>query len=417
MARRARPSRSVGSSRSRVTPRIVAHNARFDLAFLDREVERLTGRRIAAPVVDTVWLARRLLGERTRRVGLASLAHFFGVPTEPCHRALPDAQATAEILVVLIGLAQERGARTLADLVELAAPRARRLHAKRSLVAGAPPRPGVYVFRGAGRARRSTSGAPATSARGCARTSPAAVSDRRSRRRSGRSSASSGRRPAPSSRPRSRSCGCCASCGRPRTPGARGPTGTSTSAAAAGGGSVATEPTALGPLTSRRRARRARRALDGHEADDVEAALPVLRERLRRLGRELRFEDAARLRDRLAALEQVVGRARRARAAPGAARVRRRPGAEPGLRPGVRHRRRAGRGDATLPRGGGRDASRPPRSSARLSAQPRLAGARGRRRAAGSSPRSSGGRRRSSAWARSRGRRDRALADGVALAA
>ena len=88
---------------------VVAHNARFDLAFLDREVELLTGRRIASPVVDTVWLARRLLGERTRRVGLASLAHFFGVPTEPCHRALPDARATAEILVVLVGLAQERG--------------------------------------------------------------------------------------------------------------------------------------------------------------------------------------------------------------------------------------------------------------------------------------------------------------------
>lgn len=97
-----------------------------------------------------MWLARRLLGERTRRVGLAALAHFFGVPTEPCHRALPDARATAEILLILVGLAQERGATTLADLVELAAPRARRLHAKRSLVAGAPPRPGVYVFRGGG---------------------------------------------------------------------------------------------------------------------------------------------------------------------------------------------------------------------------------------------------------------------------
>ena len=127
---------------------LVAHNARFDLAFLDREVELLTGRRIAAPVVDTVWLAKRLLGERTKRFGLATLAHFFGVSTAPCHRALPDAQATAEILVRLLGLAQERGARTLADLVELAAPRARRLHVKRSLVAGAPPRPGVYVFRG-----------------------------------------------------------------------------------------------------------------------------------------------------------------------------------------------------------------------------------------------------------------------------
>ena len=51
---------------------LVAHNARFDLAFLEREVERLTGMRVAAPVVDTVWLARRLLGDRIRRVGLAS---------------------------------------------------------------------------------------------------------------------------------------------------------------------------------------------------------------------------------------------------------------------------------------------------------------------------------------------------------
>ena len=89
---------------------LVAHNARFDLAFLDRETERLTGARLAAPVVDTVGLARRLLAGRTSRAGLASLAQFFGTAATPCHRALPDAQATAEILLMLIGLAQERGA-------------------------------------------------------------------------------------------------------------------------------------------------------------------------------------------------------------------------------------------------------------------------------------------------------------------
>src|SRR6266550_4558546 len=33
---------------------LVAHNARFDLAFIDRETERLTGGRLAGPVVDTV---------------------------------------------------------------------------------------------------------------------------------------------------------------------------------------------------------------------------------------------------------------------------------------------------------------------------------------------------------------------------
>src|SRR5215208_2973587 len=126
---------------------IVAHNARFDLAFLDREVDRLTGLRIAGPVVDTVWLARRLLAGRTSRCSLAALAHFFGTATRPCHRALPDAEATAEILLALIGLAQERGARTVAELCDLATPQTRRVHAKRRLVHGAPQRPGVYFFR------------------------------------------------------------------------------------------------------------------------------------------------------------------------------------------------------------------------------------------------------------------------------
>jgi DNA polymerase III epsilon subunit family exonuclease len=129
---------------------LVAHNARFDLAFLDREVERLTGRRVAAPVVDTVGLARRLLAGRVSRASLASLSHFFGTSVRPCHRALPDAQATAEVLIGLLGVAQERGAETIADLCRLAAPRRRRVYDKRSLAFGAPSRPGVYLFRGAG---------------------------------------------------------------------------------------------------------------------------------------------------------------------------------------------------------------------------------------------------------------------------
>jgi DNA polymerase III epsilon subunit family exonuclease len=284
---------------------IVAHNARFDLAFLDREVEQLTGRRIAAPVVDTVWLARRLLGERTRRVGLAALAHFFGVATEPCHRALPDARATAEILLVLVGLAQERGARTLADLVELAAPRARRLHVKRSLVSGAPPRPGIYVFHGTGglvlyvgrardlraRLRSYFSGGrqrPAVEAalgalervewRETGSELEAALEELRLLRELRPPANARGTRPDRHVYLRRR--------------GTRW--------------GVSDEPTPFGPLPGRSLARTAARALDGHESDDVEAALPELRDRLRRLGRELRFEDAARTRDRLRALEEAA---------------------------------------------------------------------------------------------------------------
>src|SRR6266849_9491474 len=125
---------------------LVAHNARFDLAFLDRETERLTGARIASPVVDTVPLARRLLAGRVPRASLAQLSYFLGTSVQPCHRALPDAQATAEVLLALIGLAQERGARTVSELVALAATRTRRVWDKRQLAFGAPPRPGVYLF-------------------------------------------------------------------------------------------------------------------------------------------------------------------------------------------------------------------------------------------------------------------------------
>jgi DNA polymerase-3 subunit epsilon len=284
---------------------LVAHNARFDLGFLDREVELLTGRRIAAPVVDTVWLAKRLLAERTGSFGLAALSHFFGVSTVPCHRALPDAQATAEILVRLLGLAQERGARTLADLVELAAPRARRLHAKRSLVAGAPPRPGVYVFRGreglplyVGRARSLRARLRSYFAGGRQRPAveaalvalervewtetgselEAALEELRLLRDLRPPANARGTRPDRHVYLRLR---------RERW-------------------TVTEEPGPHGPIASRSVARRAAQALAGHAGDDPAACLEQLRGRVRRLAADQRFEDAARARDRVAALERVV---------------------------------------------------------------------------------------------------------------
>src|SRR6478672_10489404 len=90
---------------------LVAHNAQFDQRFLEQHLLALYGRRLSEPPLCTAALARRLLEGRLRRVGLASLANFFGVATAPCHRALPDAEATAQVLVRLIGLSQELGAR------------------------------------------------------------------------------------------------------------------------------------------------------------------------------------------------------------------------------------------------------------------------------------------------------------------
>ena len=286
---------------------LTAHNARFDMAFLEREVERLTGRRVAAPVVDTVWLARRLLQRRSERFSLASLAHFFGTSTSPCHRALPDALATAEILVSLLGLAQERGARTLADILELAAPRARKLHLKRSLIAGAPTGPGVYLFRD----RNQT-----VLYIGKAR-------DLRARLRSYFSG--SRQRPAVEAalgaleRVEWRQLGseleaaleelCLIRELRPPA-NARGGRPDRYAYLTQRGDRwvVVSEPGPHGPIASRNRARLVARALDGFEGDDPADAVSALHAKLRRLARDLRFEDAARVRDRLKALEEAVAR-------------------------------------------------------------------------------------------------------------
>ncbi len=286
---------------------LAAHNARFDVGFIEHELERLTGRRVAAPVVDTVWLARRVLHGRSGRFSLAHLAHFFGVSTEPCHRALPDALATAEILIALLGLSQERGARTLADVLELAAPRARRLNTRRALVAGAPNGPGVYLFRDRndtvlyiGKARdlraRLRSYFAGDRQRPAVEAALGALERVEWRRLGSELEAAleelrlirDVRPPANARATRPERCAYLERRGdRWATVLTPGP---------------------LGPIGSRNKARAAARALEGFEGDDPAGALPAMRAKLRRLARDLRFEDAARVRDRLAALEQVVAR-------------------------------------------------------------------------------------------------------------
>jgi DNA polymerase III epsilon subunit family exonuclease len=283
---------------------LVAHNARFDLAFLDRETERLTGSRIGSPVVDTVRLARSLLAGRVAGFGLGQLAWFLGTSEQPCHRALPDARATTELLLALIGLAQERGARTVADLTALAATRTRRLLDKRHLAFGAPTRPGVYLFLGrneqvlyVGRARdlrarlrsyfRSDRQRPAVEA-------AVAAAERIEWRVMGSEleAALEELRLLRELRPPGN-----ARVSRPERLVWLRQRGDAVVASAL--------PSKVGPLRSRRTAQLAARALLPDELKRPGSALPRLRRRLRELADARRFEDAGRLRDRIAALERV----------------------------------------------------------------------------------------------------------------
>jgi DNA polymerase III subunit epsilon len=312
---------------------LVAHNARFDLAFLDRETERLTGSRLAAPVIDTVALARRLLAGRVPRASLGQLSYFFGTSVQPCHRALPDAQATAEVLLALIGLAQERGARTVAELVALSATRTRRVFDKRHLAYGAPPRPGVYLFRDrndqvlyVGRARdlrarlrsyfRSERQRPQVEAalgaveriewRVLGSELEAALDELRLIRELRPPANARVARPDRYVWLRKRGDGVVAS---PKPP---------------------SNSLLQGPIRSRRRAQLAARVLQADELERPSLALPRVRRRLAELAEARRYEDAARLRDRLHALEQVCRELERLARLRSVARCLVAPAAEPG---------------------------------------------------------------------------------------
>ncbi|MGD9572060.1 MAG: exonuclease domain-containing protein [Thermoleophilia bacterium] len=126
---------------------LVAHNAPFDLRFLNYERRRLTGRYFTQPWLDTLVLARRLLDGRAGRHDLATLAEWADTSVRPNHRALPDAEATAEVLVVLIGMLAERGIDSLERAVTFAGLGGLRYAHKLALAEDLPSGPGVYLMR------------------------------------------------------------------------------------------------------------------------------------------------------------------------------------------------------------------------------------------------------------------------------
>lgn len=81
----------VAALRGRV---VVAHNARFDLQFLDRELARLGMTLPESPYLCTMLAGARLFGVRS----LSACCDVLGVVNEHAHSALSDARATAEVL-------------------------------------------------------------------------------------------------------------------------------------------------------------------------------------------------------------------------------------------------------------------------------------------------------------------------------
>ncbi|MFC8385040.1 DEDD exonuclease domain-containing protein [Nocardia sp. NPDC057272] len=128
---------------------LVAHNARFDTAFLKAAAARQD---IAWPnpqVLCTVKLARRVLTrDEAPSARLGVLAQILGASTTPTHRALDDARATVDVLHALIGRVGNQGVHSLTELLDYLPGVTGTQRAKRTFATDLPVAPGVYLFRG-----------------------------------------------------------------------------------------------------------------------------------------------------------------------------------------------------------------------------------------------------------------------------
>ncbi len=90
---------------------LVAHNASFDMSFIIENASRL-GLEREFTYVDTVGIARLLLPNQAKHK-LDAVAKTLGISLENHHRAVDDAEATAEIFLKFIPMLKEAGAHDL----------------------------------------------------------------------------------------------------------------------------------------------------------------------------------------------------------------------------------------------------------------------------------------------------------------
>ncbi len=94
---------------------IVAHNAPFDLGFLESEFDICRLPFIDNPVVDTLALSRYCYSFPSH--SLPNVAYYLGIDTLGAHRALADACTTKQLLDCLLADLSDAGVYSLEDLL------------------------------------------------------------------------------------------------------------------------------------------------------------------------------------------------------------------------------------------------------------------------------------------------------------
>lgn len=129
---------------------LVAHNARFDVGFIDTALTRNGYLTLDNRVVDTAGLARKILAGEVPNHKLETLARYLRCAHQPNHRAYTDVLATVDVLHHLIERVAGYGVTTLEDLVAMSTSRIDGTFSKIKLADGLPRAGGVYRFVSAG---------------------------------------------------------------------------------------------------------------------------------------------------------------------------------------------------------------------------------------------------------------------------
>ena len=98
---------------------IVAHNANFDVGFLKQNAINL-GYKFDDTYLDTLSLAKDLF-PNYKKYKLGKIAENLGIKVEVAHRALDDVDTTVKVFRVMMDMLKEKGAKTVADIDQLAA--------------------------------------------------------------------------------------------------------------------------------------------------------------------------------------------------------------------------------------------------------------------------------------------------------
>lgn len=96
---------------------LVAHNASFDISFIKENCKKINTK-ISNAVLDTLQLARELFPQ-LKKYKLDVIAKHLNISLENHHRAVDDAEATANILLKCIDILKEKGIKYISEINKL----------------------------------------------------------------------------------------------------------------------------------------------------------------------------------------------------------------------------------------------------------------------------------------------------------